>query len=70
MDALEDFKKHLNPGQVYRKAELEQWSKAVDRHLKQLLQGGVLPKMSQGLYYCPAKASFGYVKDLSSYKKR
>lgn len=61
MKALESLKKHLKPGQVYRRADLEQWSKAVDRHLKQLIKDGTLQKMSQGLYYYPAKASFGEV---------
>jgi len=61
MNALERLKKHLKPGQVYRRADLEPWSKAVDRHLKQLVADGTLKKMSQGVYYCPAKASFGEV---------
>lgn len=61
MKALEELKKHLKPGQVYRRNDLEQWSNAVDRHLKDLVKDGTLQKMSQGLYYCPTKASFGNV---------
>ena len=61
MSGLEKFKKHLKPGQVYRRTDLKIWSKAVDRQLKQLVVDGVLQKMSQGLYYCPAKVSFGEV---------
>lgn len=61
MNALEKLKKHLRLGQVYRRADLEQWSNAVDRHLKQLVKDGTLQKMSQGLYYYPVKASFGVV---------
>ena len=61
MNALEELKKHLKPGQVYRRADLEPWSTAVDRHLKALLDEGILQKMSQGLYYYPAQASFGEV---------
>ena len=61
MNALDELKKHLKPGQIYRRGDLEQWSAAVDRHLKQLVNDGTLQKMSQGLYYCPAKASFGIV---------
>ena len=61
MKALESLRKCLKPGQVYRRGDLEQWSKAVDRHLKQLVQEGVLQKMAQGVYYCPAQASFGHV---------
>ena len=61
MNALEELKRHLKPGQVYRRADLEPWSTAVDRHLKELIDEGTLQKMSQGLYYYPAKASFGEV---------
>ena len=61
MNALEELRKHLKPGQVYRRADLEPWSTAVDRHLKELVDEGTLQKMSQGVYYCPAKASFGEV---------
>ncbi len=61
MNALERLKKHLKPGQVYRRSDLEQWSSAVDRHLKQLVEEETLQKLSQGLYYYPMKASFGSV---------
>ncbi|MBF0532559.1 MAG: hypothetical protein HQL23_05605 [Candidatus Omnitrophica bacterium] len=61
MNALEEFKKYLKPGQVYRRADLEHRSTAVDRHLKQLVDDGTLQKMSQGVYYYPAKASFGEI---------
>ncbi|MCK4907970.1 MAG: hypothetical protein KAR07_00540 [Spirochaetes bacterium] len=61
MKALDELKKHLKPGQVYRRSDLEQWSNAVDRHLKQLVEEGTLQKLSQGLYYYPMKASFGSV---------
>ncbi|MDE2222799.1 MAG: hypothetical protein KGK03_06995 [Candidatus Omnitrophica bacterium] len=61
MKALESLKKHLKTGQVYRRADLQQWSNAVDRHLHQLVKEGFLQKMSGGLYYCPQKASFGDV---------
>ncbi|MBL7072463.1 MAG: hypothetical protein ISS33_01630 [Candidatus Omnitrophica bacterium] len=61
MRALEELKKHLKPGQVYRRSDLEQWSNAVDRHLKQLVEEETLQKVSPGLYYYPVKASFGSV---------
>ncbi len=61
MKALESLKKHLKPGQVYRRSDLKQWSNAVDRHLKQLVEEETLQKLSQGLYYYPMKASFGNV---------
>ena len=59
MSAVNLFKKHLRPGQVYRRADLAKWSNAVDRHLKLLVADGVLVKMSQGVYSCPKKTSFG-----------
>ncbi len=59
MSKLLDLKTHLQPGQVYRREALAQWSKAVDRHIKQLVSDGVLTKLSGGLYYCPKKTAFG-----------
>src|SRR5476651_2125344 len=56
---LNEVRKHLHPGQVYRRADLEQWSKAVDRHLRQLQKDGTLTKLSGGLYYCPKQTVFG-----------
>jgi hypothetical protein len=34
MSKFEQFKRRLRPGQVYRRADLAEWSSAVDRHLK------------------------------------
>ena len=59
MSALNELKRHLRPGQVYRRADLLPWSNAVDRHLKQLVEEGTLTKLSGGLYYCPRRTSFG-----------
>jgi hypothetical protein len=59
MNKLQEVKKHLYPGQVYRRADLMQWSKSVDRHLKQLVKDGTLNKLSGGLYYCPKETVFG-----------
>lgn len=59
MNAVEQFKDHFQPGAVYRRADLEQWSNAVDRHLRQLQESGVLVKLSGGLYYCPKMTAFG-----------
>ena len=47
------------PGQTYRRADLAQWSTAVDRHLKEAVQAGVLAKLSGGLYYAPKLTAFG-----------
>lgn len=59
MSALLQLKKHLKPGQVYRRAQLAKFSNAVDRHLKQLVNSGELKKLEAGLYYRPEKSTFG-----------
>jgi hypothetical protein len=59
MSSLNAVKKHLRPGNVYRRGELASWSNAVDRHLKQLQEEGVLTKLSGGLYYYPKQTAFG-----------
>jgi len=59
MSALNELKKHLRPGQVYRRADLLTWSKAVDRHLKHLVEEGTLTKLAGGLYYYPRQTIFG-----------
>jgi len=61
MKKLEQLKKHLKPGQVYRRAKLAQWSTAVDRHVAELVKEGFLEKLSQGLYHVPEKTVFGAV---------
>ena len=59
MKHLDTLKKHLKPGEVYRRADLQQWTTAVDRHLQQLVGEGVLEKLSGGLYYVPRTSVFG-----------
>src|SRR3984885_15940143 len=59
MTKLEELKRHLRPGQVYRREELAQWSNAVDRHLKQLVEDGTLTKLRGGLYAYPKETAFG-----------
>jgi hypothetical protein len=56
---LNNLKKHLKRGRIYRREELTQWSTSVDRHLDELLQEGLLQKLSQGLYYYPKMTAFG-----------
>lgn len=56
---LDEFKAYLKHGKVYRRADLEQWSKSVDRHIQELVKSKVLQKLSQGLYYYPSKTVFG-----------
>lgn len=61
MSRLNELKKHLRPGKVYRRSDLCEWSNAVDRHLDELLKEGVVEKLSQGLYYVPKNSVFGKV---------
>lgn len=61
MSRLEQLKKHLTPGRLYRRADLAQWSKSVDRHARALVEAGVLRKLRNGLYYYPKQSSFGPV---------
>jgi len=59
MTRLQALKKHLRPGQVYRREDLAHWSNAVDRHLKQWLADGTLTKLAGGLYAYPKETAFG-----------
>jgi hypothetical protein len=59
MSVLEHLKTYLQEGKVYRRDELTQWSRSVDRHLHALVEEGVLQKLSQGVYYYPKNSSFG-----------
>lgn len=59
MSTLQQLKRQLKPGEVYRRTELSNWTKSVDRHLEELVQEGTLQKLSQGLYYFPKESAFG-----------
>jgi len=59
MTKLDELKRYLKPGHAYRRADLRHWSKSVDRHLKQLVEQGVLKKLSGGLYACSKETAFG-----------
>ena len=59
MSALSELRKRLRPGQVYRRKDLARWSKAVDRHVAQLVEEGRLEKVSGGLYMVPRETRFG-----------
>jgi hypothetical protein len=59
MSKLSELKRHLKRGGCYRRADLEKWSNAVDRHLLALVKDGTLQKLSQGLYYYPKESAFG-----------
>jgi hypothetical protein len=59
MRRVDEFKRHLRPGQVYRRQDLARWSNAVDRHLKQLVARGTLTKLRTGVYLFPKHTAFG-----------
>jgi hypothetical protein len=59
MTALAELKRHLRPGQVYRRKDLARWSKAVDRHVRKLVDEGRLEKVAAGVYMAPRKTRFG-----------
>ncbi len=59
MARLDELKKYLKRGKVYRRSDLVKWSKSVDRHLEALVEDGTLQKLSQGLYYFPEESAFG-----------
>jgi hypothetical protein len=59
MTKLQEFKRHLQPGRVYRRQDLAKWSSSVDRHIKQLVEDGTLSKLAGGLYVHPKETAFG-----------
>ncbi len=59
MRALETLKSRLRPGSLYRRADLEKFSKSVDRDLAQLVDAQVLVKVRRGLYEYPKLSRFG-----------
>lgn len=59
MSKLDELKNQLQPGHVYRRAQLAQWSNAVDRHIQQLQDNGTLVKLKGGLYHYPETTAFG-----------
>lgn len=59
MRKVENLKSHLRPGHLYRRSELEKWSRSVDRELAELVSAEVLVKIRHGLYECPKHSRFG-----------
>lgn len=51
----------LRPGRVYRREALAEISHAVDRHVRELVAGGVVKKLAPGMYYVPRMSNFGPV---------
>lgn len=58
---MKALREHIEPGQVYRRSDLEYYSSAIDRHLGILTRDGSLVKLNQGLYYAPIFSKFGMV---------
>ena len=61
MLSLEKLKRHFRVGQVYRRADLVGLSTNLDRHLRRLVDDGVVKKLRGGIYYKPKKSVFGDV---------
>lgn len=59
MRKAETIKSHLRPGYLYRRSDLEKWSKCVDRELAQMVEDQVLVKVRHGVYECPKRSRFG-----------
>jgi len=59
MKKLSALKANLKRGNVYRRTDLAKWSKAVDRHVQELMLEGTLRKLSPGVYYYPKQSAFG-----------
>ena len=59
MSALDDFRRQLQPGEVYRRRDLAKWSANLDRHVRRLVQEGHLERVSRGLYLAPRQTRFG-----------
>lgn len=59
MQKVDYLRSKLKRGKSYRREDLSEWSTSIDRHLVQLVNEGVLKKLSQGLYYVPKPSAFG-----------
>jgi hypothetical protein len=57
--SFENLNEQMQPGRVYRRDMLLDFSKAVDRDLNALVKKGCVLKLAGGLYYKPAKSDFG-----------
>jgi len=61
MTKVDELRRQLKRGKVYRRRDLEQHSTAVDRHLGMLVKEGALQKIAPGMYYYPRESAFGAV---------
>lgn len=57
--SLKTIKAALVPGKVYRRRDLTKFSSNLDRYLPQLVEDGLLRKLSRGVYACPSNTVFG-----------
>jgi hypothetical protein len=57
--ALKLIRTALEPGRIYRRKDLIQYSSNLDRYLPQLVEEGVLHKVKRGIYACPTNTAFG-----------
>ena len=58
MKRLDSLKKHLRSGRVYRRADLAQWSKSVDRHMHELVEQGGVAETSKWVVLLPQEIRF------------
>ncbi|MDB4921809.1 DUF6088 family protein [Mucilaginibacter sp.] len=61
MTKVDELRRHLKRGKVYRRSDLEVYSTAVDRHLGMLVKEGALQKIAPGMYYHPRETVYGAV---------
>lgn len=61
MTKVNELRRHLKQGKVYRRSDLEAYSAAVDRHLGMLVKEGALQKIAPGMYYHPKGSVYGVV---------
>jgi predicted ABC-type ATPase len=59
MSALDDLRRQLRPGEVYRRRDLAKGSSALDRHVRRLVVEGHLEKVFHGLYMAPRQSRSG-----------
>ena len=59
MRTVDQLRRQLKEGAVYRRSDLAKLSSSVDRHLGDLVKEGTLQKLSQGLFYYPKQTVFG-----------
>jgi hypothetical protein len=59
MDTKKRLFQYLQPGGVYRRSDLEEFSTSIDRDLAELVHAQVLVRVWRGIYECPMRSQFG-----------